>query len=162
MCGRAAKQATRSIAPRALAPSRAGDRTAGAAAAQLWDHEPVPDPKPQEDERAHDVLAAEAFAVPVRDPTLAPARDVLAAEEFAVPAPDPSLRHWPVVLPEDPSGITEPHDVLAAEEFAMPAGRPSYGAVALARRHSTSLWRVVFGLGAGVLLFRRLGRGRPG
>src|SRR5512132_235123 len=25
-------------------------------------------------------------------------------------------------LPEDPSGIQEPHDVLAAEEFAMPAG----------------------------------------
>jgi hypothetical protein len=24
-------------------------------------------------------------------------------------------------LPEDPSGIDEPHDVLAAEEFAMPA-----------------------------------------
>ena len=24
-------------------------------------------------------------------------------------------------LPEDPSGIEEPHDVLAAEEFAMPA-----------------------------------------
>ncbi len=23
-------------------------------------------------------------------------------------------------LPDDPSGITEPHDVLAAEEFAMP------------------------------------------
>jgi hypothetical protein len=23
-------------------------------------------------------------------------------------------------LPEDPTGITEPHDVLAAEEFAMP------------------------------------------
>jgi hypothetical protein len=24
-------------------------------------------------------------------------------------------------LPEDPTGIDEPHDVLAAEEFAMPA-----------------------------------------
>jgi hypothetical protein len=24
-------------------------------------------------------------------------------------------------LPEDPSGIQEPHDILAAEEFAMPA-----------------------------------------
>jgi hypothetical protein len=24
-------------------------------------------------------------------------------------------------LPEDPSGIDQPHDVLAAEEFAMPA-----------------------------------------
>jgi hypothetical protein len=49
------------------------------------------------------------------------ARDVLAAEAFAVPAADPELRRAPVVLPEDPSGIAEPHDVLAAEEFAMPA-----------------------------------------
>ena len=49
------------------------------------------------------------------------AHDVLAAEAFAVPAADPSLRHEPITLPEDPSGIAEPHDVLAAEEFAMPA-----------------------------------------
>jgi hypothetical protein len=47
--------------------------------------------------------------------------DVLAAEAFAVPASDPSLRHGRVVLPDDPTGIEEPHDVLAAEEFAMPA-----------------------------------------
>lgn len=26
-----------------------------------------------------------------------------------------------IKLPDDPSGIEEPHDVLAAEEFAMPA-----------------------------------------
>ena len=25
-------------------------------------------------------------------------------------------------MPEDPSGIQEPHDILAAEEFAMPTG----------------------------------------
>ena len=49
------------------------------------------------------------------------AHDVLAAEAFAVPTADPSLRHRPISLPEDPSGIAEPHDVLAAEEFAMPA-----------------------------------------
>jgi hypothetical protein len=54
------------------------------------------------------------------------AHDVLAAEEFALPAPDPSIGH-PVVLPEDPSGITEPHDVLAAEEFALPAMPPHPG-----------------------------------
>ena len=55
------------------------------------------------------------------------AHDVLAAEAFAVPAPDPTLRHEPIALPDDPSGIAEPHDVLAAEEFAMPAPRePSY------------------------------------
>jgi hypothetical protein len=52
-----------------------------------------------------------------------PAHDVLAAEAFAVPTADPSLRHAPFKLPEDPSGIAEPHDVLAAEEFAMPATR---------------------------------------
>jgi hypothetical protein len=51
------------------------------------------------------------------------AHDVLAAEAFAVPARDPSLAHEPVVLPDDPTGISEPHDILAAEEFAMPAGR---------------------------------------
>jgi hypothetical protein len=52
------------------------------------------------------------------------AHDVLAAEEFALPAPDPSISHPPVVLPDDPSGIAEPHDVLAAEEFALPASPP--------------------------------------
>ena len=51
--------------------------------------------------------------------TVEPAHDILAAEAFAVPAPDPALRR--VVLPEDPAGIAEPHDILAAEEFAMPA-----------------------------------------
>ncbi|HWF71763.1 MAG TPA: hypothetical protein VG186_00365 [Solirubrobacteraceae bacterium] len=53
------------------------------------------------------------------------AHDVLAAEEFALPAPDPSIGHPPVVLPEDPSGIAEPHDILAAEEFALPACPPN-------------------------------------
>ena len=51
------------------------------------------------------------------------AHDVLAAEAFAVPSADPSLRHRPIPLPDDPTGIAEPHDVLAAEEFAMPASR---------------------------------------
>jgi hypothetical protein len=55
----------------------------------------------------------------------AAARDVLAAEEFGVPAPDPSLHHGPITLPDDPTGIAEPHDVLAAEEFALPA--PPHG-----------------------------------
>ena len=52
-----------------------------------------------------------------------PAHDVLAAEEFGMPARDPALHHGPVALPADPTGIAEPHDVLAAEEFALPAGR---------------------------------------
>jgi hypothetical protein len=73
----------------------------------------------------HDVLAAEMFAVPARDPGLHdPGRkphDVLAAEAFAMPAPDPTLHHAPVVLPGDLTGAAEPRDVLAAEEFAMPA-----------------------------------------
>ena len=55
------------------------------------------------------------------------AHDVLAAEAFAVPSADPSLRHRPITLPGDPTGIAEPHDVLAAEEFAMPAPRSSSG-----------------------------------
>jgi hypothetical protein len=69
------------------------------------------------------------------------AHDVLAAEAFAVPGPDPALRRPPVTLPEDPSGITDPHDVLAAEEFAMPvqdvrrvAGAPAAGRLAFLRR----------------------------
>jgi hypothetical protein len=55
------------------------------------------------------------------------AHDVLAAEAFAMPSRDPSLRHAPITLPDDPTGIAEPHDVLAAEEFAMPAPRQASG-----------------------------------
>jgi hypothetical protein len=65
------------------------------------------------------------------------AHDVLAAEAFAVPTSDPSLRHQPIALPDDPTGIAEPHDVLAAEEFAMPAPRQkpaSRGPAAVAAR----------------------------
>ena len=70
------------------------------------------------------------------------AHDVLAAEAFAVPGPDPALRRPPLSLPEDPSGIPDPHDVLAAEEFAMPvqdirrsvAGAPAAGRLAFLRR----------------------------
>jgi hypothetical protein len=91
-------------------------------------------------------------------PNQEPARDILAAEAFAVPAPDPALRREPLVLPEDPSGIAEPHDILAAEEFAMPAvERPRTRATPVV----DSPWRV--GLGAiGALLalvgLRRRGR----
>ncbi len=49
------------------------------------------------------------------DPTgIEEAHDVLAAEEFAMPARSAGD------IPPDPTGIQEPHDVLAAEEFAMP------------------------------------------
>jgi hypothetical protein len=77
------------------------------------------------------------------------AHDVLAAEEFALPAPDPSLHHGPVTLPDDPSGILEPHDVLAAEEFALPA--PGHRAEGLASRRRTAP-PVARALGAGLTL----------
>jgi hypothetical protein len=63
-------------------------------------------------------------ASPPEEPSSAgeSAHDVLAAEEFAMPAADPDLHHRePVVLPDDPTGIAEPHDILAAEEFPIPA-----------------------------------------
>ena len=50
--------------------------------------------------------------------------DILAAEGFIVPGEDPALHHGPVVVPEAPFTAGDPpHDVLAAEEFAVPAGR---------------------------------------
>ena len=89
-------------------------------------------------------------------PAEEPAHDVLAAEAFAVPAPDPGLAHGPVVLPEDPSGIAEPHDILAAEEFAIPApvSHPGSGAASRARTRR----RIGLGVGAalaGLLTLRR-------
>jgi hypothetical protein len=91
-------------------------------------------------------------------PAEEPAHDVLAAEAFAVPAPDPELAHGPVVLPDDPSGIAEPHDILAAEEFAIPAPvSHSSGGASRARARR----RAGLGLGAavlGLLTLRRLRR----
>ena len=91
-----------------------------------------------------------------------PAHDILAAEAFAVPTADPDLRQRRVQVPEDPSGIAEPHDILAAEEFAMPAtgaagvGRSSLGPGPEARR------RFALAAAAGGLLallrLRRRGR----
>jgi hypothetical protein len=82
---------------------------------------------------------------------------VLAAEAFAMPAPDPELHHGPVVLPEDPTGIEEPHDVLAAEEFAIPAprGHPGAGAASRARtRRRFAIGGAAAAL-AGLLTLRR-------
>jgi hypothetical protein len=84
------------------------------------------------------------------------AHDVLAAEAFAVPTADPSLRHRPITLPDDPTGIAEPHDVLAAEEFAMPAPRSlsgSGGAAGIAAKAAKPAG--VGALAALVLLLRR-------
>lgn len=90
------------------------------------------------------------------------AHDVLAAEAFAVPAPDPALRHGPVVLPEDPTGIPDAHDILAAEEFAMPAPTSRRAAArATLARGAESPRRPLAAIAAGViglLALRRLRR----
>jgi hypothetical protein len=54
------------------------------------DEQQEPNPQVPAD-GAHDILAAEAFAVGAGDPGLhhEPAHDVLAADEFPVPAPQP-------------------------------------------------------------------------
>ena len=88
------------------------------------------------------------------------AHDVLAAEEFALPASDPSIGHAPVVLPDDPSGIAEPHDVLAAEEFALPASAPHPAGPVAGSRGGVG-WPAVFGLGAlGLLILAAILRRR--
>jgi hypothetical protein len=89
-----------------------------------------------------------------------PAHDVLAAEAFAVPTADPQLRSGRLELPEDPSGIAEPHDILAAEEFAMPAARPAESSAQRRPRQETQ--RVAFraALAAGLLALIRLRRRR--
>ncbi len=97
--------------------------------------------------------------MPTRDPALEPAHDVLAADEFAVPTVDPDLHHGPVVLPGDPSGIEAPHDILAAEAFAMPAARHTDAdRASLARRHFASLARLALAAAAGAFLARRVHR----
>jgi hypothetical protein len=95
--------------------------------------------------------------MPPRRGTEEEAHDVLAAEAFAVPAPDPELRHQPVVLPEDPSGIAEPHDILAAEEFAMPAGTPATSGGSLGRT-ADAPWRAALFAVAGLLVVLKLRR----
>ena len=89
------------------------------------------------------------------------AHDVLAAEEFALPAPDPDLhRHAPVRLPDDPSGDTEPHDVLAAEEFPMPAPRPYPATTLVERRGGPGRFAVEAALVLLALMARRRRRRR--
>ena len=85
---------------------------------------------------------------------------MLAAEAFAVPARDPSLKHEPVVLPEDPSGISEPHDILAAEEFAMPAGSGGGSTSSLARQAGRKGPFVLAIVLAVVMALRQLRRSR--
>ncbi len=94
-------------------------------------------------------------------PTKEQAHDVLAAEAFAMPAADPDLHHHgPVLLPEDPTGIPVPHDVLAAEEFPMPAPRHGEGGGgrAVSRRPFPAPVGVAATAGGLLLLLRRLRR----
>ncbi len=92
-----------------------------------------------------------------QSPANEPAHDVLAAEAFALPAPDPVLHHGPVTLPDDPTGIEEPHDVLAAEDFALPAppAGPA-GAPAFARHASRKRFAIAIAAGAMIALVLRL------
>ncbi|HWF24429.1 MAG TPA: hypothetical protein VG275_03210 [Solirubrobacteraceae bacterium] len=87
------------------------------------------------------------------------AHDVLAAEEFAVPARDPSIGHPPVVLPDDPSGIAEPHDVLAAEEFALPASPPHPSSPIVTSGRRSRRAGAVLGL-VGLVILGRVARRR--
>ena len=96
---------------------------------------------------------------PSQTPGHEPAHDVLAAEAFAVPASDPELRR-PVQLPEDPSGIAEPHDILAAEEFAMPVGSPDPGRGRLAPAGDAGRWAALAAVSVGVLALLRRRRRR--
>lgn len=93
------------------------------------------------------------------NPVQESAHDVLAAEEFAMPAPDPALHHPPIVAPEDPIGISEPHDVLAADEYPMPAPRGTGADAARAlARHAGARWRAVVVAGSAVALAIALAR----
>jgi hypothetical protein len=93
-----------------------------------------------------------------RTPAEEPAHDVLAAEAFAMPGADPMLHHGPVRLPGDPAGIEEPHDVLAAEEFAMPAPRSGDAGILTRRAESSRRAALVLGVLLLVALLRRRAR----
>ncbi len=103
-----------------------------------------------------------AGAIPPEPNASEEAHDVLAAEEFAMPAPEAAWRdRGPLELPREPNASEEAHDVLAAEEFAMPAPPPHVAfASAPAPSHGPSrrgLAAAAAGIGAAVvaLLHRR-------
>jgi hypothetical protein len=93
------------------------------------------------------------------DDTDSAAHDVLAAEAFALSVADPTIHPQSVLLPDDPTGIEEPHDVLAAEKFAMPALRPQAGISRGAGALTSRLRLTVAGLVLAALVLRR--RRRP-
>lgn len=87
-------------------------------------------------------------------PQAEPPHDILAAEAFALPAPDPRLHHRDLRLPEDPTGIAEPHDVLAAEMFALPAVTVPGAAAGGHSEDRHRALRLVAGAGAALLAAR--------
>jgi hypothetical protein len=87
------------------------------------------------------------------------AHDVLAAEAFAVSVADPTIHQQSVLLPDDPSGIEEPHDVLAAERFAMPALRRQSGGSREGSALTSRVRLIVAGLVLVALVLRRRRRG---
>ena len=80
------------------------------------------------------------------------AHDVLAADEFAIP----SRGDYGLHLPRDPHGIEEPHDVLAADEFGFPAG-PDRAMQALKNGGSANT-RFIAAAALGVLIYAVLRR----
>ena len=78
--------------------------------------------------------------------------DILAAEAFAMPAPDPRS-HLELVLPGDPAGVPEPHDLLAAEEFAMPAPELGPAGQSVHRVEASGATRWAGLAGAGLLAY---------
>jgi hypothetical protein len=80
------------------------------------------------------------------------AHDILAAEAFAMPASDPILHHEPLAVPDDPAGIAEPHDVLAAEEFPMPAATSHDAAAATTTRKASRRLGLAAAIAIAVLL----------
>ncbi len=91
------------------------------------------------------------------DPPISePAHDVLAAEAFAVPAADPRLHPHPLGVPDDPTGPSEPHDILAAEAFPMPASLPAPGVVLTRAEHRRHLGASAALGGVVALALRRL------
>jgi len=118
------------------------------------------DPESSQPARAEgDLGSSAAMSESQRPASDEAAHDVLAAEAFAMPGADPSLHHGPVVLPEDPTGIAEPHDVLAAEQFPMPAARTSVIPRPEKASHTVAIIAAAAGL---LLLLSRRRRRRAG
>jgi hypothetical protein len=61
-------------------------------------------------------------------------------------------------IPSDPSGIQEPHDVLAAEEFAIPSAGEHHEAESRSLDARTWLPLLAFAALVGIVALRRRGR----